>query len=64
MIEKLFAAIAVFFAGAWLSRLFTKKTTVKVEAKTGGQVLDESPVGEQIETESDEEAMSRFMGGE
>ena len=60
MIEKLFAAIAVFFAGAWLSRLVTKKKVVKVDEKTGKQVIDESPVGDDIETESDDDAMKRF----
>lgn len=62
MIEKLFAAIAAFLAGAWLTRLVTRKKVVKVTQKPAGQVIDESPIGDEIESESDEDAMDRFMG--
>lgn len=63
MIEKLFAALAALFAGAWIGRLLTKKQVVKVEKKTGEQVIDESPVGDEIESESDDDAMKRFEEG-
>ena len=59
-----FFPAAAFFAGAFLGRLFSHRVKkVKVEEKTGQQVIDESPVGEEIDSESDEDAMNRFMEG-
>ena len=38
------------------------ETVVKVTQKPAGQVIDDSPIGDEIESESDEDAMDRFMG--